>query len=89
MLDECRPGLPVRSFDQHALGVVTGVERGCVRLAPRVGRPFWIDGILVRAVDANGVTLHVDRKSLTRYRGPELPSRGRFEPTSRPPLVSV
>lgn len=63
-------GLPVVTFDDRPVGAVEASEPGRVCIRPRRGSPYWIDEVLVRSVAGDHARLHVDARTLERYRQP-------------------
>lgn len=67
---ELAPGLPVESLDHRRIGNLAGVDDGRILVQPRFDDPYWLPDILVREAAPSGVTLHLDRRRIKRYRQP-------------------
>lgn len=69
--DSClRPGLRVQTYNRRPVGVIQRVDNGRLLLRDTWRRPFWISTGLVRSVDEERATLHIDSRVVSRYRYP-------------------
>jgi hypothetical protein len=84
-------GLAVVTIDERPVGAVeaTDSDSGRVCIRPRRGAPYWIDDVLVRCVKEDRATLHVDARTLQRYRRPAAPRRANWFQRTTVSLASL
>jgi len=88
------PGLRVETFDHRVAGTIEMIDGERILVRPRGRRPYWIGDVLVRSVDEDHATLHVNRRKLRGYRQPmdeddDYQATGPFHARPFPIIASV
>jgi hypothetical protein len=74
-------GMHVRTFDGSGLGTVEAYEPGRILVRNRWHRAYWMPDGLVRSINKDCATLHIDRRVVPRYRQPAGPATARRHAT--------